>query len=376
MAKKETSESALSGSAQVSVSSILKSDILSKLRKNYGDNVLSVATQKLAYKRFSSGILILDYGLGGGWPAGRIAHLYGPKSSGKTTTALRAAAELHKVCSNCYTGSFAELQCDCGNFKPTIVAYIDTEDTWDAVWAEKLGVDLERTITARTDFGEQAFDILEGLIRDGQVDLVIFDSIASAVPSKEIEGLMEDQQPGLHARLVSKGMRKVVTALAHQARDNNKLTTVFFLNQIRKKIGVMYGSPDVVTGGEALPYFASVEVRFRAGKEEGKDGQLPSSQEMYFKVEKNKTFPAKLDATYKVALVGHETYKLGTVMDDEDLAYWAEKSGLLTGAAASYMYNGEKYIGKKGFEERIMKDKAFNKQVRTEVLKKLVENAG
>src|SRR5687768_11295990 len=185
-----------------------------------------------------TGAISIDYALGiGGMPRGRVVEIYGPESSGKTTLALQVIAEAQK------TGGMA--------------AFVDAEHALDAAYAQKLGVDLENLLVSQPDHGEQALEIVEVLIRSGGVDVVVVDSVAALVPKAEIEGEMGDAQMGLQARLMSQALRKL-TGVVSKSK-----TTLIFINQLREKIGVMFGNPETTTGGRALKFYASVQIELR-----------------------------------------------------------------------------------------------------------------
>lgn len=216
------------------------SSAISQLEKKYGKGaIMSLGTSVSdRVEAFSSGSLSLDIALGiGGFPKGRICEIYGPESSGKTTLALSATAEVQRA------GGTA--------------VYIDAEHALDVNYAKRLGVDTSKLLVSQPDCGEQALEICEALVSSNSVDLVVVDSVAALVPRAEIDGEMEDQQPGLQARLMSKALRKL-TAIT--AKSN---TTIIFINQIRMKIGVMFGSPETTTGGNALKFYASVRLDVR-----------------------------------------------------------------------------------------------------------------
>jgi recombination protein RecA len=213
---------------------------LAQINKQFGAGSVGKLGEKEAVdiETISTGSLAVDLALGvGGLPKGRIVEIYGPESSGKTLLTLHAIAEVQK--------------------EGGIAAFVDAEHALDPVWAAKIGVDVENLIVSQPDNGEQALEIIEKLVRSRAIDLVVVDSVAALVPSKEIEGDMGDSHMGLQARLMSQGLRKI-TGVIH-----NTNTTVIFINQLRSKIGVMFGSPETTTGGNALKYYASVRLDIR-----------------------------------------------------------------------------------------------------------------
>ena len=241
---------------------------LSKIEKDFGKGSvmkLGDATAKMQVDVIPTGCLGLDFALGvGGLPRGRIVEVYGPESSGKTTLTLHVIAQAQKA------GGTA--------------AFIDAEHALDSVYAKKLGVDIDELYVAQPDNGEQALDITEALVRSGAIDLVVIDSVAALVPKQEIEGDMGESHVGLQARLMSQALRKLAGVIAKTG------ALVIFINQLREKVGVMYGNPEVTTGGKALKFYASVRIDVRKG-EPIKNGSEIIGYRTKLKVVKNKVAP-------------------------------------------------------------------------------------
>lgn len=257
----------------------------------------------------STGSLGLDIALGvGGFPKGRIVEIYGPESSGKTTLALHAIASCQK--------------------KGGSAAFVDAEHAFDPIYAEKLGVNLKDLVVSQPDTGEQALEIVDMLVRSGAVDIVVIDSVAALTPKAEIEGEMGDQHMGLQARLMSQALRKLTGNIK---RAN---TLVVFINQIRMKIGVMFGNPETTTGGNALKFYASVRIDIRRTGAIKKGDEILGN-ETRAKVVKNKVAPPFKQATFDI-LYGQGISRMGEILDLGAALKLVEKSG------AWYSYNGER----------------------------------
>jgi len=288
----------------------------------------------------STGSLGLDIALGiGGLPRGRVIEIYGPESSGKTTLALHVVAEAQQQGGTC--------------------AFIDAEHALDPTYARKVGCDIENLLISQPDAGEQALEIADTLVRSGAIDVLVVDSVAALVPRAELEGEMGDSQPGMQARLMSQALRKLASSIA---RSN---TMVIFINQIRMKIGVMFGSPETTTGGNALKFYSSVRLDIRRIGSI-KDRDTVTGNQTKVKVVKNKTAPPFRQVEFDV-MYGEGISKTGEVLD------LGVQAGIVEKAGAWFSYNGKRIGQGRENAKKFLRD---NPEIAQELEGKVRENAG
>ena len=313
---------------------------MSQIEKQFGKgSVMKLGEFKaMEVEAIPTGALSLDIALGiGGVPRGRIVEIFGPESSGKTTLALHVVAEAQKM------GGEA--------------AFIDAEHALDPIYAKKLGVDIDNLIVSQPDTGEQALEITESLVRSGALDVIVVDSVAALVPKAEIDGDMGDSHMGLQARLMSQALRKLAGAL------NKSKTVLIFINQLREKIGVMFGNPETTTGGRALKFYASVRMDIRKTENIKQDGEFKGSR-VRVKIVKNKVAPPFREAEFDI-VYGEGISKAGNILDMAVNLDIIEKSG------SWFSYNGER-IGQG--RENVKKYLTDNPEILEDVEKKVREN--
>ena len=289
---------------------------LAEIEKQYGKGAIMKMgdAQAIEIERFSSGALSLDLALGGGIPKGRIIEIYGPESSGKTTLALHMVSEIQKI------GGQA--------------AFIDAEHALDVQYAKRIGVDIDNLLVSQPDDGESALEITETLVRSGGVDLIVIDSVAALTPRAEIEGMMGDSHMGLHARLMSQALRKLTAIVSKTS------CSVIFINQMRMKIGVMFGNPETTTGGNALKFYSSLRLdvrRIDKIAEKGEGDQVIIGNRVRVKVVKNKVAPPFRQAEFDVI------YNKG-ISREGDLIDLGLKHNVLTKSGA-FLSFGENKMG-------------------------------
>ncbi len=310
---------------------------MSQIEKQFGKgSVMKLGEFKaMEIEAIPTGALSLDIALGiGGVPRGRIIEVYGPESSGKTTLALHVIAEAQKM------GGEA--------------AFIDAEHALDPVYAKKLGVDIDNLIVSQPDTGEQALEITEALVRSGALDVIVVDSVAALVPKAEIDGDMGDSHMGLQARLMSQALRKLAGAI------NKSKTVLIFINQLREKIGVMFGNPETTTGGRALKFYASVRMDIRKIENIKQDGQVTGNR-VRVKVIKNKVAPPFREAEFDV-LYGKGISKEGNIFDMAVNLEIIDKSG------SWFSYNGQRIgQGRENAKRYLIERPELLKEVETKV---------
>jgi recombination protein RecA len=316
---------------------------IDKIDKDYGKGSVMMMSDKPEHEMevISTGSIGLDAALGvGGVPKGRIIEIYGPESSGKTTIATHIIAEAQK--------------------RGGICAFIDAEHAFDSSYAQKLGVDVDNLLISQPDYGEQALEIADRLILSGALDVVVIDSVAALVPKSELEGEMGDSKMGLHARLMSQALRKLTATI-------NKTNTVcIFINQLREKIGVMFGSPETTTGGNALKFYASVRLDIRRVAQI-KDGDLAIGNRSKVKVVKNKVAPPFRMAEFDI-IFGEGISKVGEIVD------MGVELGIVNKSGSWFSYDSNKLgQGRDTVKQLLLDNPALATEIEVKIRAKLVE---
>ena len=317
---------------------------MDKIDKDFGKGSVMMMNEKgvTEVEVISTGSIGLDVALGiGGLPKGRVVEIYGPESSGKTTLAIHVIAEAQK--------------------KGGMCAFIDAEHAFDSIYAQKLGVDIDNLLISQPDYGEQALEIADRLILSGALDVVVIDSVAALVPKSELEGEMGDSKMCLQARLMSQALRKL-TATIHKTN-----TVCIFINQLREKIGVMFGNPETTTGGNALKFYSSVRLDIRR-MAQIKDGDDIIGNHIKVKVVKNKVAPpfrlAEFDIVY-----GEGISKVGEIVD------MGVELGIVQKSGSWFSYNGDKLgQGREAVKQLILDNPAMGEELETKIRQKIKEN--
>ena len=316
---------------------------MDKIEKDYGKGSVMMMNEKgeMQQEVISTGSIALDSALGiGGLPKGRIVEIYGPESSGKTTIAIHVIAEAQK--------------------KGGMCAIIDAEHAFDSSYAQKLGVDVENLLISQPDYGEQALEIADRLILSGALDVVVIDSVAALVPKSELEGEMGDSKMGLHARLMSQALRKLTATIA---KTN---TICIFINQLREKIGVMFGNPETTTGGNALKFYASVRLDIRR-TQQVKDGDEAIGNHVKVKVVKNKVAPPFRAAEFDI-IFGEGISKAGEIID------MGTELGIINKSGSWYSYNDDKLgQGRESVKQLMLDNPELAGEIEAKIREKIKE---
>lgn len=316
---------------------------MDKIDKDFGKGSVMMMNERVEVEQavISTGSIGLDIALGiGGLPKGRVIEIYGPESSGKTTIAIHVIAEAQK--------------------KGGMCAFIDAEHAFDSVYAKKLGVDIDNLLISQPDYGEQALEIADRLILSGALDVVVIDSVAALVPKSELEGEMGDSKMGLHARLMSQAMRKLTATIS---KTNS---CCIFINQLREKIGVMFGNPETTTGGNALKFYASVRLDIRR-MSTIKDGDSSVGNHVKVKVVKNKMAPPFRQAEFDI-IYGEGISKVGEIID------MGVELGIVQKSGSWFSYNADKLgQGRESVKQLMIDNPEMANEIEVKIREKIKE---
>lgn len=316
---------------------------MDKIDKDFGKGSVMMMNERVQVEQevISTGSIGLDMALGiGGLPKGRVVEIYGPESSGKTTIAIHVIAEAQK--------------------KGGMCAFIDAEHAFDSVYAKKLGVDIDNLLISQPDYGEQALEIADRLILSGALDVVVIDSVAALVPKSELEGEMGDSKMGLHARLMSQALRKLTATIS---KTNS---CCIFINQLREKIGVMFGNPETTTGGNALKFYASVRLDIRR-MSTIKDGDSSIGNHVKVKVVKNKVAPPFRQAEFDI-IYGEGISKVGEIID------MGVELGIVQKSGSWFSYNNDKLgQGKEAVKQLMLDNPEMANEIENKIREKIKE---
>lgn len=355
-------------------------DILKDINKKYGTGTVRPANEYPLLTRIPSGIFSLDAEIGGGIPKGRVCIFTGWESTGKTTIAKIIMAKFQKTCRNCL-GLVDD--CGCDNPTPHKAVLVDVEGSFDKNWFNILGGSVDDLLLIQPQFSEQAVDIVEALVRSGEVDIIVVDSIAMMSPADEIDKSSEDLLVGTHARLINRMMRSVQAGMNSLGMTNERKPSVITINQVRKNVGVMYGNPDTYPGGLGQKFASSITVKFttRHGEFIYEDGKKkddsPVGVTVRFKVEKNKTFPPMRSGMFKLYTDDCSYAHKGSINVEEQIADYGVRYGVVqkSGAWFSFDHKGEEkqYQGKQALCNALVEDSAMADAIKNIVMTKILE---
>jgi recombination protein RecA len=345
-------------------------ELIGTIQKKYGQSILTRAQDYTIQRvpRIPSRIFALDYALGGGFPAGRINIVWGNKSTGKSLICTRALATAQDLCANCYTPPFDPAtgevgSCACGNFREHVCAYLDVEGTFDQEWAALHGVDTSRLLLSVPEYAEQTLDIGEALLRSTEIDLLVIDSLAFMAPANEIKESTAKALQAEQARVLGRGIRKFVAALNAMGNQKGRRPTILFTNQVRLKVGLMFGNPETQPGGKASGFSATTETKTWGGKfKTHEDTGVPLEVELGFKVEKNKSANAGIEGEWRINLRKTSLREKGSIIEEHWMVDKAKKIGLVKRDGSGWSCLGEKYRSQSVLETELVKNAALKQQ--------------
>lgn len=354
--------------------------LMGKINKKYGDGTIILGSDYPDLVRVPTGVFSLDVEIGGGVPKGRIMILTGNESTSKTTVSMKAIAEFQNRCRNCLSKLNEERKCimhECEDGGPHNAMFVDIEGTFDPKWFRALGGNLDELYLLQPEYTEQACDVIEAVIRTGDMDIIVVDSIAMMSPAEEIEKSSENMLMGVHARLTNRLMRSISSGLNHLGMANRRKPSIVLINQLREKVGVMFGSPDVMPGGKGQKFAASITIKFFARPSERVNEEATPKrnvgQLIRFNVEKNKTFPPNRSGTFTLFTdysleFGREK---GEVDNDVQIVKYGLAYGLISKNGSWYSYGDVRRQGESGLIDGLIENELLD-QVKKELVEKIL----
>lgn len=352
-------------------------ETVGQINKKFGEGSILRASDAIALcvPRIPFGITPLDVSVGGGLPLGRISMFSGMRSSGKTALALRSVARAQRTCAVCYQSLYSI--CTCKKPRPFICCWLDAEGVWDNAWSAKFGINNELVFVIRTDYAEQAVDVADSMLRTGECDLLIVDSVAALTPRVEVEESMDKQQMGVAARIINKAVRKWQSSLNRSGVGSDRRPTVLLINQIRMKVGMVWGNPETHPGGLGQEFASSLILKMTAVGYEGASSDAdagtkshPSMLTIKAKVEKSKVSPPKGEVQYTLWLRNVAGHKVGDVEDERTLLDGALEAKLLD---KSFRLNGRALGSAKAATQYLFEHPEQRERLRLDVLKALIQ---
>jgi len=357
---------------ETSLSKLVASKAMAAIHKKFGANILRMGSDCDGERigRIPTEIFRLDHALGGGFPVGRVSVLWGAKSAAKTTTFVKTLANATRMCASCWQYT----PCACGEYRDPAIVFLDVEGTFDIPWAKKLGLDPDKYLLSVPEYAEQTLDIAEAMVLNG-VDILVIDSLAFLTPMKEIEKSVSDDTVGLQARQLGKGIRKFVAAINKRKNETGQGPTLLFTNQIRMKVGVMFGNPETQPGGMAPGYVSTTETKLYGGKYE-MDEVLgtPLSVGFKFRVEKNKSASAKMEGDFTLLLSDTDTRRTGDAVNEGPIISMAEKIGLVSGGGTKWTALDQVFKSKSLIEKEMLTNPEFYGKLHSAVMSVLLQD--
>lgn len=350
--------------------------LLKEINKKYGEGTVRTANEFPDLTRIPTGIFALDASIGGGIPKGRICIFSGNESTGKTSVAKMALAQFQSTCKNCL---LKLNKCNCGNTEPHVAVMVDIEGAFDPNWFTTLGGNVDDLILFQPEFAEQGVDVVEALVRSGEVDIIVVDSVAMMSPADEIEKSSEDLLVGTHARLMNRMMRSVQSGMNSLGMGSRK-PSVILINQLRQKVGVLYGDNTTLPGGLGQKFASSITVKFTARPSElvyadkGKKDDSPLGVTIRFNVTKNKTFVPLKTGMFILYVADSKLGAKGSINIEEQIVDYAVNYGVIEKSGAWFTMGNEQYQGKNSVIEALINDDSLRDDITQKTMDTAITN--